>query len=80
MPEFIETTTYGEGRELYYSDTFFDQTHDGPINVWNAMFEYAKENGLKVDVESIRFSKIFSPMVGEEDTLVGFKMTGRLYE
>lgn len=79
MADIVETTTHGGGRELYYSDTFFDQTHDGPVNVWNQMFDYAKTQGLLVDVESIRFEKVFSPMIGQEDQLVGFKMVGRLY-
>lgn len=65
-------------QELVYSDTFFDATHDGPINVWNQMFEYAKIHGKKVDVESIRFSKVYSQMTGEEDQVVGFKMMGVL--
>lgn len=80
MPEIIDSSEYGSGRQVYYSDTFFDKTHDGPINVWNQMFAYAAEHGLMVDVESIRFEKVFSPMIGAEDELVGFKMTGRLYK
>lgn len=72
-----EIFTNMDGSALY-EDTFFDQTMDGPINVWNQMFEHAKEQGLLVDVESIRFTKVYSPMIGEEETVVGFKMSGEL--
>lgn len=65
------------GRTVY-SDTFFDATMDGPVNVWGQMFEYARDNNLIVDVESIRFAKVYSQMAGEERKIVGFKMIGVL--
>lgn len=72
-----EIFTNMDGTALY-EDTFFDNTMDGPINVWNQMFDWALANGYLVDVETIRFSKVYSPMIGEEETVVGFKMSGEL--
>jgi hypothetical protein len=68
-----------DSETIRYEDTFWDQTMDGPVNVWKQMFDYAAEYGLKVRVESIHFTRVFSPMIGEEDKLVGFKMIGELY-
>jgi len=64
---------------VQYIDTFFDGTMDGPNNVWNQMFQYAKDNDLKVMVEAIHFQKVYSQMAGETDTVVGFEMIGVLY-
>lgn len=63
---------------VQYSDTFFDETMDGPNNVWMAMHQYAKQRELKVMVETIHFTKVFSPMIGETDKVVGFEMHGVL--
>jgi hypothetical protein len=63
---------------VQYSDTFFDETMDGPVNVWGQMFSYAKERELKVMVETIHFTRVFSPMIGETDKVVGFEMHGVL--
>lgn len=67
-----------EDGSVLYSDTFFDETMDGPNNVWAQMYAYAKEHGRVVEVETIRFTKVFSQMAGETDKVVGFEMSGVL--
>ena len=79
MADIREWTGPDEELTVEYSDTFFDKSMDGPVNVWQQMFDYASENGFKVDVESIRFEKVYSPMLGQESELVGFKMIGRMH-
>lgn len=64
------------GNTITYSDTFWDKTMDGPAPIWMQMFAYANERGGKVLVESIAFEKVFSPMSGSEDEVVGFRMVG----
>jgi len=78
MADIREQTGPDGERAVEYADTFFDKSMDGPVNVWQQMFDYAAQNGFKVDVESIRFEKVYSPMLGQEDELVGFKMIGRM--
>lgn len=79
MADIREWTGPDEELTVEYADTFFDKSMDGPVNVWQQMFDYAAQNGFKVDVESIRFEKVYSPMLGQENELVGFRMIGRMH-
>ena len=74
----VSAEIFWDGNTVTYSDTFWDQTMDGPAPIWKQMFAYAKEHGGKVKVGTIHFEKVYSPMKGNEDEVVGFRMVGEI--